>query len=1067
MKRVALLAVLLLAGAHGAWCVEVLNGSFEDGTNSWTVSASDTNPPACAVGDSEGCTDGTYAMALSGLNLAGNAVLEQTLATVSGAVYAVRFDHGAFANAGRAQVLRAEALDGATLLAGLTVTAFGPGSASAAFTTRTNTFTAASAFTTIRFIDQTTLANSQNCDGLLDRVRASGTVAVPVIAPYGGLHAGPVEVTLSCATEGAQIAYTLDGLTPTTNSPAYGTPFTLSSNATVKALAWMDGLDDSAVASAVFTISDLPLVATPTIAPNGGEYLEEVDVTLACATAGAAIRYTTDGSAPATNSATYSAPLVLTSDATVKAIASMAGMADSDLASAAFRVLPPGSVRNGSFESGTNGWTVTATDANPPACAVDSSAGASDGTNAMVFGRLNAPGNGVIEQALTTVSGAVYTVWFDYAVFGLRNKTQALRAEALDGATVLAARDATAVSAVDVLDPAAVVFRPQSNTFSAVSASTLIRFTDQTTPANGTSGDGALDAVHITGMVAAPAMSPDGGMHVGSVDVTLTCATDGATIAYTTDGSAPGTNSTPYTAPFTLTSNTTVKAVAWRTGLADSAVSSATFTVTPMPLVATPTITPDGGAFLDLVDVTLACDTPDATIAYTTDDSTPTTNSAAYSAPLSLTSNTTIRAMAWKAAMSDSAVTSATFAIFSDVLTPTISPDGGPITGSVTVTLACDTPGSTIRYTSDGSDPGSVAGTYLAYSAPFRMGSGTVKAYSTHGGYTNSAVVSATFSNSVDESWAGIALPGRVEAEHYRAGEEGSAYHDVDPANNGHVYRADGVDLQPCDDAGGGYNVGWTVFTEWMEYDIHVTHAGDYDFIFRLASAAAGIKTVSALVDSVTVATVDIPYTNGYEHYHDAMIAGVPLAAGDHVLRVYFNTPNLTFNYLDITTRTARIAVPGRIEAENFKPGGQGVGYFENLPHRNVNLGGAYRLAEGVDIETCRDSGGGYNVGHTDLAGEWLAYNIRVARGVPHDITFRVASATEGIKTLRAEVDGLPVATGTFDFADGWQAFHDVTIRGVQLAAGDHELKILFDTESINLNYVDITEYSGMMIVIR
>ena len=60
--------------------------------------------------------------------------------------------------------------------------------------------------------------------------------------------------------------------------------------------------------------------------------------------------------------------------------------------------------------------------------------------------------------------------------------------------------------------------------------------------------------------------------------VTLECATAGATIYYTTDGSDPTTSSTVYSAPFAVTSGTTVKARAYRAGLTESAIYSATFT---------------------------------------------------------------------------------------------------------------------------------------------------------------------------------------------------------------------------------------------------------------------------------------------------------------------------------------------------------------------------------------------------------------------------------------------------------------------------------------------------------
>ena len=78
--------------------------------------------------------------------------------------------------------------------------------------------------------------------------------------------------------------------------------------------------------------------------------------------------------------------------------------------------------------------------------------------------------------------------------------------------------------------------------------------------------------------VAAPEISPNGGSFTGSQKVTITCATEGAEIYYTTDGSTPTTSSTLYSEPITLTATTTIKAIAVKDGMADSAVTTASFT---------------------------------------------------------------------------------------------------------------------------------------------------------------------------------------------------------------------------------------------------------------------------------------------------------------------------------------------------------------------------------------------------------------------------------------------------------------------------------------------------------
>ena len=163
------------------------------------------------------------------------------------------------------------------------------------------------------------------------------TVATPAITPNGGeLKYGNNTVSIACDTDGATIYYTIDGTEPTTSSTKYTGAFTLSSNATVKAIAVKSGWNNSDVASASFTYT-VETVATPTITPNGGELkYGNNTVTIACATADATIYYTTNGATPTTSSTKYTGAFTLTSNATVKAIAVKTGWNNSSVASASF-----------------------------------------------------------------------------------------------------------------------------------------------------------------------------------------------------------------------------------------------------------------------------------------------------------------------------------------------------------------------------------------------------------------------------------------------------------------------------------------------------------------------------------------------------------------------------------------------------------------------------------------------------------------------------------------------------------------------------------------------------------
>lgn len=79
----------------------------------------------------------------------------------------------------------------------------------------------------------------------------------PTFDPPAGAYTQAINVSMSSATAGATIHYTLDGTEPTESSATYSNPIAINSNTTVKAKAWAENFDPSYTATAnyVFPIA--------------------------------------------------------------------------------------------------------------------------------------------------------------------------------------------------------------------------------------------------------------------------------------------------------------------------------------------------------------------------------------------------------------------------------------------------------------------------------------------------------------------------------------------------------------------------------------------------------------------------------------------------------------------------------------------------------------------------------------------------------------------------------------------------------------------------------------------
>ena len=83
------------------------------------------------------------------------------------------------------------------------------------------------------------------------------------------------------------------------------------------------------------------------------------------------------------------------------------------------------------------------------------------------------------------------------------------------------------------------------------------------------------------------------------------------------------------------------------------------------------------------------------------------------------------------------------------------------------------------------------------------------------------------------------------------------------------------MDIEPCGDVGGGFNVGWIVDGEWLQYAVD-TEAGTYDITARVASGGAAVGDLRVLLDGAVLGTIDVGSTGGWQTYADLSLRGIP-----------------------------------------------------------------------------------------------------------------------------------------------------------------------------------------------
>ena len=419
---------------------------------------------------------------------------------------------------------------------------------------------------------------------------------------------------------------------------------------------------------------------------------------------------------------------------------------------------------------------------------------------------------------------------------------------------------------------------------------------------------------------------------------------------------------------------------------------------------AKPTMTPDGGKFSGSVKVSLKTTTPGAKIYYTTNGKTPSKSSTRYTKPFTLKKNTTVKALAVAAGYQNSPMASATFtksgASTKTAAKPKMTPNGGKFSGSVKVSLKTTTPGAKIYYTTNGKTPSKSS---TRYTKPFTLKkTTTVKAFAVASGYKNSPMASATFTKS-------------------GASTKTAAKPKLTP-NGGKFSGSVKVSLK---------------------------------------TTTSGAK-IYYTTNGKTPSTKSTRYRKPFTLKKNTTVKAFAVASGyknSAMASVKFTRTSSGLMAVDLLTPTAMVQqpysgkpwpIPGTIEAEDYDTGGEAVAYHDTT---EGNRGGKYRKDD-VDIWYASDRYSGHYTGN-NATGEWLEYTVKVAAGGMYSLDLNVATP-ESNRKMHVTLDGKDI-TGPIRLPNtgGWNEWETV-MNTVQLQAGEHVLRVIFDRGGLNFNWIDI-----------
>ena len=413
------------------------------------------------------------------------------------------------------------------------------------------------------------------------------TVAIPIFSPEAGEYTEAQNVTISCATEGATIYYTLDGTDPTTNSTVYINSIVISDTTTVKAFAVKEGWIDSEIATAVYTITIIP--PTPTLTFNKlfshNDVVADGIYMIVDTYSGRALT-----SANGTNSAPTAVEVTIENDAITGEIEEILQW-NITAVEGGYKINPVGDTVNYLYTTTTNNGVRVGTNANNvwEFNITDTTVTTYKGFKNTATNRYLGVYNNADWRTYTTIHNNIKNTNIEIFVLGdapIHTFYAVNVAATTNGTVTVSDTLAEAGTIITVTAEPAQGYELATLTYSYTGATPIdIMATKQFTMP---SSDVTVNATFTElAHVASPTFTPATGSYIQGQLVSIACTEPGATIYYTLDGTEPTIESTVYTGPFTVSTTTTVKALAVKEGMNNSDVVTATYTIIePMTIAA-------------------------------------------------------------------------------------------------------------------------------------------------------------------------------------------------------------------------------------------------------------------------------------------------------------------------------------------------------------------------------------------------------------------------------------------------------------------------------------------------